>query len=260
VVSRAVREETNRRRVLIALGLSLCAAPSCRRKRASETAVPVHAPNAMRATGLFWARVGDVPDGMRVRVWLDSDGERVRGAYSVPPYNGEIDGRVAQPDTVQLRAVEYGMTRAIATRTRNVTLRWAPDASLLSGVDDTGVRFELVRAGFVSPTLRPGLWISHWTGLPAGLAVETRITHGADGRWRAAYQYQGTGNVRDGSFEGTQGTNGALEIAWTEIAEGGNVSRGRGRLLPTMFGLQGTFGIEGSNEGTGEWTLEPLSP
>ncbi len=204
--------------------------------------------------------MGDVPDGMRVRVWLDTDGERIRGAYSVPPYNADLEGRVASRDTLTVRVVEHGMTAAITTRTRGATLRWTPDGSMAFGTDDTGTRFELVRAGFVSATLRPGLWISQWTGLPFGLAVETRLTHASDGHWRAAYQYQGNGGVRDGSFDGTQSADGALAIDWTEVAPTGNVSRGRGRLAPTVFGLHGTFGIEGSTEGTGEWTLEPLSP
>jgi hypothetical protein len=256
-----MQEQVGSKRAAVVIVLA-CAMPACRSKGPSGGgAIPhVNVTPSMRASGLFWARLGEVPDGMRVRVWLDTDGDRIRGAYSVPPFNGEIEGRVTQPDAVQLRAVEYGMTRSIPTRSRTARLHWAPDGSLLAGVDDTGTRFELVRAGFLSPALRPGLWIAHWTGLPVGLAVETRLTRGADGRWRAAYQYQGTGNVRDGSFEGTLGGDNALEIVWTEIAEGGNVARGRGRLLPTMFGLQGTFGIDGSHEGTGEWSLEPLSP
>jgi hypothetical protein len=51
-----------------------------------------------------------------------------------------------------------------------------------------------------------------------------------------------------------------LSISWTEVAERGTVARGRGRLAPTLFGLRGTFGIEGSEEGVGEWILEPLGP
>ncbi len=215
----------------------------------------------MRASGLFWAHLGDVPDGMRVQVWLDSDGSRVRGSYSAVPYTADLEGRVVSADTVSLSIFERGVTRAIASRTRTAALRWTADGSQLAGVDSTGARIELVRAAFVPPTLRPGLWIARWTGLPYGIAVETRITHGADGRWRAAYQYQGTGGVRDGSFEGTLDEAGVLEIAWTEIAEGRqNVARGRGRLRPAVLGLRGTFGIDGSTEGTGEWFLEPVSP
>lgn len=215
----------------------------------------------MRATGLFWAHVGDVPDGMRVQVWLDSDGARVRGSYSAIPFTVEVEGRVVSADAVALSFFEHGVARAIASRTRSATLRWSSDGSQLAGVDGSGARIELVRAAFVPPALRPGLWIARWTGLPFGMAVETRITRSGDGRWRAAYQYQGTGGVRDGSFEGSVDGTGVLEIVWTEIVAGRqDVSRGRGRLSPGVFGLRGTFGIDGSTEGTGEWFLEPISP
>jgi hypothetical protein len=92
------------------------------------------------------------------------------------------------------------------------------------------------------------------------MAVETQLTVRSDGTVRAVYQYEGTGGVRDGSFEGTRDAQGDLEIRWTEVAASGVVASGRGRLHGTPFGLRGTFGIEGSAEGIGEWTLEPLSP
>ncbi len=210
--------------------------------------------------GLFWARLPDIPDGMRVQLWLDTDGTRVRGAYSAVPYTGEIEGEVRSRDDVRLTFFERGVTRVVAPRTRSVVLRWDARARTLTGRDAIGGRIELVRAAHESAALRPGLWLGRWTGLPFGLAVETRITQTADGHWRAAYQYQGTGGVRDGSFEGTLDAQSALLIAWTELTESGTVARGRGRLLATPFGLRGTYGIDGSTEGTGEWVLEPLDP
>jgi hypothetical protein len=108
--------------------------------------------------------------------------------------------------------------------------------------------------------LRTGIWLSRWTGLPYGIAVETRLSHDPDGHWRAVYQYQGNGGVRDGSFDGVTETNGALAISWSELVESGSISRGRGRLLPGPFGLRGTYGIDGSSEGIGEWVLEPFAP
>jgi hypothetical protein len=239
----------------LVVGAAACGGRARRARAMTEASGPVRA-----LAGMYWGRLGEVPEGMRVQVWLDADGTRVRGAYSAVPWNGEIEGRVVARDEVALRFIERGVTRAVGARTRDVALRWDAGGSVLAGIDVEGRRVELVRAGFPPPTLRPGTWMAHWTGLSPGLAVETRLTQTPDGHWRAVYQYQGSGGVRDGSFDGVSEPGGVLAITWTEVAEGGTVERGRGRLAPAPFGLRGTYGIEGSAEGTGEWALEPLGP
>jgi hypothetical protein len=214
--------------------------------------------NSRTISGLYWGRLAEVPDGMRVQVWLESDGERVRGAYTALPWNADIEGHTAGPDAVALTLLERGISRAVGSRTRHVTLRWERSGAVLAGRDEDGGRVELVRAGFAPATLRPGVWLARWTGLPFGMAVETRLTRDPDGHFRAVYQYQGGGGTRDGSFDGELDAQGVLSLSWTELAEGGSVARGRARLAPSVFGLRGSYGIDGSNEGTGEWTLEPL--
>lgn len=223
-------------------------------QRADASAVPI----ACELTGMYWARLGHLPEGMRVQLWLESDGIRVRGSYSAVPWNGEIEGRVASRQEIAVRLIERGVTRAVGSRDREVVLHRDPRGTVLSGTDPSGQRVELVRAGFASPTLRPGVWLARWTGLPFGIAVETRLERHPDGHWRAVYQYQGSGGTRDGSFDGRVDSSGTLSIAWTEVSENGTVIRGKGRLAPAPFGLRGTYGIEESTEGTGEWTLEPF--
>jgi hypothetical protein len=196
---------------------------------------------------------------MRVAVWLDSDGDRVRGHYHALPYDGDIEGRVTAPRAIEVTLYERGATRTIGSRTRRAQLHWNASHDALTGTDEHGVALELLRAGFADPSLRAGTWIGRWTGLPTGMGVETRITMSNGGHVRAVYQYEGTGGVRDGSFDGTFGDHGALDIRWTEVASSGVVASGRGHLVPTSFGLRGTFGIEGSAEGTGEWSLEPIA-
>jgi hypothetical protein len=208
---------------------------------------------------MYWARLADIPDGMRAQLWLDTDGVRVRGAYTAMPFNGELEGRM-QGDGVELTFYERGITRMVGSRTRTVVLHWADAGDALSGRDSAGDTIELVRTGFVPPGLRPGLWLSRWTGLPFGISVETRLTQSPDGHWRAMYQYQGSGGVREGSFDGEVAASGVMDIRWQEISESGLVARGRGRLSPNAFGFRGTFGIEGSNEETGEWVIEPFAP
>jgi hypothetical protein len=197
---------------------------------------------------------------MRTAVWLESDGNRVRGSYNAVPYTAEIEGRVAPSNDVFVHIEERGATQAIPSRTRVATLHWASDGSQLTGTDDLHTPITLLRAGFDPPGLRPGLWLSHWTGLPYGLAVETRIASAGPNAYRAVYQYQGTGGVRDGSFEGHVNDGAALEIVWTEWVSAQTVARGRGVLRPSEFGLRGSFGIDGNASGTGEWSLEPVTP
>lgn len=211
-------------------------------------------------SGRYWGRLADVPEGMRVQVWLESDGTHVRGGYDALPWNGEIEGRVVSGTQLAVRLLERGYSRAVGTRTLEMTLEWDAAGRTLTGSDAEGHRVELVRAGFPAPALRPGLWLSRWTGLPFGLAVETHLVQHPDGHWRAVYQYQGSGGVRDGAFDGVLESDGVLAIRWTELPAGGELARGRGRLAPTPFGLRGTYGIDGSTEDIGEWTLEPFGP
>ena len=213
------------------------------------------------ASGLFWGRIADVPNGMRAQVWLDSDGHSIRGGYSAIPWYGEIEGTVAPEGSAHVTMLERGAVQALGAHRREATLRWNTARTELSGVDSQGHTIDLIRAGFPSPALRPGLWIARWTGLPYGLAVETRVQQDPDGHFRAQYQYQGTGGVRDGSFDGAVDEAGNLSIRWMEIAtDSGTVARGLARLSPSEFGLRGTFGIATAAEGVGEWVLEPLGP
>lgn len=241
---------------LVALA-AICAWCALACRRAPSTPV---LPPSDSSSGLYWGRFADVPEGMRVQVWLQSNGHLVRGAYFGVPYSGDIEGRVLDRDRLELTFYDHGITAAIGSRTRRTTLRWDARRSALAGPDGAGGEAELLRVGFPAPTLRPGLWMSRWTGLPAGMAVETRLTRLPDGRWRADYQYHGSGGVRDGSFEGDMDAAGVLTIRWTEHTESGNIATGRGRLSPGALGYRGTYGIEGHTEGTGEWTIEPLEP
>lgn len=217
---------------------------------------------ASRATagsvsGLYWGRVGDVPDGMRAQVWLEglSDG-RVRGGYEAVPWSGDVEGRVQGDGSLAVTMRERGFSSAMGARDRELTLRWERPGSVLGGYDARRFRVELVRANRGEPGLRPGLWVARWTGLPHGVGVEMRVSHDEDGHYRATYQYQGTGGVRDGSFDGTVTEQGALVLRWTELVEGGAIARGRARLQPWAFGMRGTYGIDETEAGTGEWTME----
>lgn len=201
-----------------------------------------------------------------MQLWLASDGQHWRGAYRSLPWEGEFTGRLTQQGALVLQVHELSAVRALAPHERQVRLLPRPDGRW-TGIDDEGHPAELVLARFPSPALRPGLWLSHWTGLPPGLAVETHLSRDSDGAWRASYQYQGTGGMRDGSFEGRVEGDGTLAIRWTELAPEGAVSRGHGRLRPSPLGLRGTFGLDPVAEAPaqaapneGEWTLEPLEP
>ena len=246
---------------LVFLALSGACRHRATRARAHD-AVAVHGP----ASGLYWARLGEQAEGVRVQLWLDSDGARVRGSYRSVPWEGEFTGRVTALGALVLHVHELGLTRALGTHERQVRLlRNGP--SRWSGIDDEGHVAELIRVGFASPTLRPGLWLSHWSGLPTGLSVETHLTRDSDGVWRASYQYQGPGGLRDGSFEGRIEAGDALRIRWMELSPEGTISRGHGLLRPSPLGLFGSFGADvpattppAEAPPDGEWSLEPLEP
>ncbi|MFO0560702.1 MAG: hypothetical protein U0269_21985 [Polyangiales bacterium] len=232
-------------------------ANGCRRRAASGRSATTRASSSAPINGQYWARIADVPDGMRVRLSLESDGTRVRGSYSAQPWDGELDGTVLRDGSLSLRLFERGVTQAIGARDREVTLR--RDGLRYIGADREGHTVELVRAPMGTSTLAPGVWLARWTGLPFGMAAETRLTRDPDGRWRGVYQYQSGGGTRDGSFQGTVSNDGTLELEWTETNDGTTVARGRASLHPSRLGLRGTYGIEGHSEGIGEWIFEPLA-
>jgi hypothetical protein len=210
------------------------------------------------ASGQYWARIADVPAGMRVRLWLERDGARVRGSYSAQPWDGEFDGVVTADGSLALRLFERGVTQAVGARDRAVRLQRVQTDGLYRGVDREGRTVELARAPMGDGALRPGVWLARWTGLPFGMAAETRVSRDPDGRYRGVYQYQSGGGDRDGSFAGTLGPDGTLELEWTETQQGTAVARGRATLRRGPLGLRGTYGIEGHSEGVGEWIFEPL--
>lgn len=238
--------------VLGALALGAC------RRQAHENTPTQSTASVAPADGLYWARIADVPEGMRVRLALDSDGRRVRGTYSAQPWDGELDGTIGADGALALRLYERGVTQAIGARDREVTLRRFDRGARYAGADREGHTIELVRAPMGTSELRPGIWLARWTGLPFGMAAETRVSRDPDGRWRGVYQYQSGGGSRDGSFQGTVSADGTLELEWTETNDGTTVARGRASLHPSRFGLRGTYGIEGHSEGIGEWIFEPL--
>ncbi len=192
-------------------------------------------------------------------VWLDSDGRRLRGSWDLPPWHGDMVG------TVQGRGWmttwhEEGTVAVSQTRTRTVVLEeMGPQGTLrgvLSGAEDGGTgTVMLTPAGFAPPTLRPGVWMGRWTGLPAGMAVETLLSRDPDGRWRAAYRYQD----REGAFVGDPQPNGDLAIQWREISAHNAVAVGAGLLHPTSSGVRGTYGVGERLDGTGDWSLEPVA-
>lgn len=202
-------------------------------------------------TGLYWGRWGDVEEGVRVAVWTHGDGHTVRGAWDMPPWHGELAGR-QDGDRLTLEWREQGVVAVHQLRARDVTLTRDRHGAWRGGVGDAAV--ELLPAGHPSPALHPGLWLGRWTGLPAGLAVETVLTHEPDGVWRAAYHYQG----REGSFEGALGPDGALTITWREVVSEDRIAQGRGRMAPSPTGVRGTFGVAEAVEGVGQWSLEPF--
>ena len=204
--------------------------------------------------GLYWGRWPEVPEGMRVAVWLHEDGDVLRGSWDLPPWHGEIAARRAG-------AIYEGLWREEGTvaiqqgRERRVRLAWsAVDGALREESPTGGEPIVLMRAGHPTSRLRAGLWLGRWTGLPTGVAVETLLTPLDGGRWRATYRYQD----REGTFDGDATPGGGLAISWREVSPRDTVARGRGRLLPDVLGLRGTYGVDDSAAGTGLWTLEAL--
>jgi hypothetical protein len=254
------RARPGRSMVLGLVGLALIGlgAPGCRRVRARRAATQSTQPSIAPRSGHYWARIADVPEGMRVRLSLETDGARVRGAYAAQPWDGELDGVVRADGSLAVRLYERGVTQSVGARDRDVVLRRERGGARYVGQDREGHVVELVRAPMGDGELRPGVWLARWTGLPAGMASEIRVSRDPDGRWRGVYQYQSGGGSRDGSFQGTLSRDGSLDLEWTETNDGTTVARGRAMLRRGRFGLRGSYGIEGHNEGVGEWIFEPL--
>lgn len=214
-------------------------------------------PRSAAPTGLYWGRWGDVPDGVRVQVWLHGSVERIRGTWELPPWHGEIAGaRVADGhgDAYETDWREESVVAGATMRVRRLRLRVDASGALRGALADGAV--ELIPAGMPDATLRPGVWLSRWTGLPAGMGVETVLSRTPDGRWRAAYRYQ----EREGAFEGDTLDRGALSIRWRELSARGTVSQGAGLLRPSITGMFGTYGVGAEPAGTGFWSLEPMEP
>lgn len=225
--------------LLVSLALG-CRAPAARRE----------APREAPPSGLYWARWGDVPDGVRVQVWMHGTRARIRGTWELPPWHGELAGaRVGDGYDVVWR--EESVVAGATMRVRHVHLRVVAGA-LTGALPDGAV--ELVPAGMPDTTLRPGVWLSRWTGLPAGMGVETVLSRTPDGRWRAAYRYQ----EREGAFEGDTVERAALAIRWREVSTRGSIAQGAGLLRPSITGMFGTYGVGSQPEGTGFWSLEPM--
>ena len=81
--------------------------------------------------------------------------------------------------------MHQGAVAGHRARERRGTLAQDGATGVLRGDDVT-----LTPAGAPPPTLRPGVWLARWTGLPPGMAVETVLSRDPGGRWRAAYRYQ----------------------------------------------------------------------
>ncbi len=229
----------------------------CRSRQRSVRRAPQSAQSLAPTNGLYWARISDLTDGVRVRLWLQTDGTRVRGDYTATPWEGEIDGTVLANGSLSVRLYERGVTQAIGSRDRTVILRREHNGARYVGVDQHGTVTELLRAPMGQPTFTAGIWMAHWTGLPSGMSAEVRVTHDPDDHFRGVYQYESSG-PRDGSFDGVMIANNTLQLDWTESNEGTTVARGRATLSPSRFGFRGTYGIEGHDEGVGEWVFEPL--
>jgi hypothetical protein len=203
-------------------------------------------------TGLYWGRWSDVPDGVRVQVWMHGVGERTRGTWELPPWHGEFTGVRDATGTWAVTWREEAVVAAVTMRVRSSHLRRDRHGVLRGAFQDGAL--ELAPAAMPDPRLRDGVWLARWTGLPHGMAVETVLTHTPDGRWRAAYRYQ----EREGTFEGQIGARGALAIRWREVSTAGRIAQGSGVLHPTATGMLGTYGVGDRDEGTGFWSLEPL--
>jgi hypothetical protein len=253
-----------RRLAVATVWLLLLVLGGCRRRARAYRSVnlqPNHGTNQVvsRAptAGLYWAKIADLTDGVRVRLWLQSDGHRVRGDYSAQPWDGELDGTVELDGSLSVRLYERGVTQSIGARDRTVVLRRERNGARYIGVDQHGAVTELLRAPMGEARFGAGVWMAHWTGLPAGMAAEVRVSLDPDGHYRGIYQYQ-SGGPRDGSFDGVLLENNTIQLDWTESNDGTTVARGRATLAPARFGYRGTYGIEGHDEGVGEWIFEPL--
>lgn len=215
------------------------------------------APTALRdppvaLAGRYWGRWSDTPEHTRVVVWIDGDTRRFRGAWDLPPWHGEFDGGEDASGALAVRWQQEGVIAVHNVTTR--ALRWSrdPRTGSLRGADGDGAVMELTPARAPFAGLREGLWMSRWTGLPPGLAVETVLSREGDGRWRATYAYQG----REGSFLG-ESRGDALGIRWREVSGRDAVSEGRGALLRMRTGFEGSYGLGEAVDGTGRWSIEP---
>ncbi|MDP3274034.1 MAG: hypothetical protein Q8Q09_02490 [Deltaproteobacteria bacterium] len=233
----------------------LLLATACKRAPVATSAAPTVGPES----GTYWARLADIPEGMRVRVHLERVGPRVRGWYVAQPWEGSLEGLVQPDGALLVQIFERGVTQAVGSRDSTVRLAQERNGQRFIGQNDDHQVIELLRAPTGDSRMRPGVWLAHWTGLPFGLAAETRITRDPDGHFRAQYQYRSSGAARDGSFDGQLGADQSLALEWTETSDGNTVARGRASLQRALFGLRGTYGIEGHATGVGEWILEPLS-
>lgn len=189
---------------------------------------------------------------MRVAVWLHADGDVLRGSWDIPPWHGELAARrTAAGYEGSWR--EEGTVAIQQGRTRRVRLLFdARDGSMREEGSPAGEPVVLHPAGRPTSTLREGLWLGRWTGLPPGVAVETLLTPLGDGRWRATYRYQ----EREGTFDGDALPGGGMAIRWREVSPRDQMARGRGQLLPDALGLRGTYGVDDQSTGTGFWSLE----
>lgn len=184
-------------------------------------------------------------------MWIHGDRARFRGAWDLPPWHGEFDGE-EDGDALSVRWQQEGVVAMHVHIAR--TLRWTlrPDGTL-AGADGDAGQMELVPARDQRSALHEGLWMSRWTGLPPGLAVETLLSREGDGRWRATYSYQG----REGSFVGERQGD-ALAIRWRELSSQDAVSEGRGLLTRSRTGFDGTYGLGDAVTGAGRWSIEAL--
>ncbi|MEZ4390432.1 MAG: hypothetical protein R3A48_04990 [Polyangiales bacterium] len=230
-------------RALLALAPLAACAPRAGASR--PEARPAERPLA----GRYWGRWSDTPPDTRVTVWIDGDTRRFRGAWDLPPWHGEFDG-ARDGDALDVRWQQEGVVAVHVHHSRAMRWRLGPDGSLRGEDGDAGV-IELTPARDGDPRLREGLWMSRWTGLPPGLGVETVVHRGGDGRWHAAYRYQG----REGSFVGElRGER--LAIRWREVSSQDAVSEGRGLLARSRTGYEGTYGVGDSVTGAGRWSIE----
>lgn len=239
--------ECFQRTLWVSLWVSLC---NCSHR--SQTDRRHNEENNGVIAGLYWGHWPEVEQGIRVAVWADSDGERVRGTWSMPPWSGELEGTMVDGEA-RLNWREEGVVAGVENRERTVRLVRDNNGVWVENRADRGEGITLHRARFGNRRLHPGLWLSHWTGLPKGMAVETTIVQSAPGRWRASYRYQG----RDGTFDGTERSDGKLQIQWHEVSQDDTLARGEGLLSPSALGFRGTFGVNDAASGTGSWSLEP---